>query len=101
MTKKEEKMKMEEAIAEQTPLPVQHKNTTVGKTVRTGLQAFAGLLVTVVPVLIVNDDFRNYVNAHPDWTWLLIVLPLVVSLATYVQNYLDPTVPNTVNSIIK
>ena len=84
-------------VEEVTPLPVQHKNTTVGKTVRTALQTFAGAVSVAIPVLVASEDFRNYLNSNPEWAWLVFALPAAASFFTFLQNAADPTVPNTVN----
>lgn len=76
--------------------PIQHKNTTVGKTVRTFLQACAGAIPVALAALAVNEDFRRYIVDHPEWGWMLFVLPAATAFVTYIQNALDPSVPNTV-----
>lgn len=84
-------------VEEVTPTPVQFKNTTHGKTIRTFYQAFPGVVVVALTALTLNEQFRDYMMAHPEWGWLGVLLPVLIAVATYIQNKLDPTVPDTVS----
>ena len=85
------------ATIESTPTPVQHKNTVVGKTMRTFLQSTAAV-VTALPILIAVPEVRTLIEHNPNLSFLLVLVPALAAGYTALQNGLDPTVPNTVNS---
>ena len=71
---------------------VPFKLTTVGKSVRTFLQATAGIGSIVVTALLASEEFKSLIGANPEWAWLLVAFPIATTVFTYLQNALDPTV---------
>lgn len=77
-----------EAVVQLAPEAVPFKNTAVGKTLRTLLQAVAGVAL----VFVVSDEFRQFVTDN--YPQLVVFIPLAASLFTALQNLLDPNVKN-------
>lgn len=83
------------SMPEATPMPISHKNTTVGKTVRTFFQSTAAI-VTALPALLLVPEVRELIEREPRMAFLLIAFPALSAFWTAVQNGLDGTVPTTV-----
>lgn len=73
-----------------------NRQTAVGRTGRTFVQAVAGLLLFLLP----SDEFRTLITQLGYTEWL-IYIPTIIAGVTFVMNYLDPKVPNTEKDLAK